>query len=170
MYKLALSTVAKLEHVNLKEAIVTVRTNPILDNELSIEEELINLGESIAGYRAAANSLSAYPEIRRHIVAERRVIVKHCLGLIIRMIQGRRLPYRYDSDDISRAIRRLVRLIVTDVRKTGISLDGEMVQPLWPFLSLRQKILLYEWRLALRASVGKIPLFGTLPSFRRMRA
>lgn len=169
MNKLAVKAVAKLAHVNVQEATTVVRKNPVLGDEIHIEEELINLEESIKTYYLAAKTLENYPDIKKHVISEKRMILKHCIGLVVRMMQGRAAPRPYTSEDINRAVRQLVRLVVKDAQRANIRIDDEIVEVVQPLLNLRQRYALTDkpWDSLHFGAVGNI--FGrVLPS--RLRA
>jgi hypothetical protein len=160
MNKLALKAIAKLTHVELRESMLVTRHNPILGSEIYIDEELINLEEAIAEYRIAAVNLQKYPTIRSHLVVEKRLILKHCLGLIGRMLHGKDLPYTYSKEDIDQAVRKLVRLIVEDIRLSGIKVDEDILQALHPFMTFRQR---YSYRQAADKRMTTSGLARVLP-------
>lgn len=58
-----LKAIARLTHIDPAAAIKSKRHNPILDAEIHIEEELINLQESLDSYYAAGDSLRQYPKV-----------------------------------------------------------------------------------------------------------
>jgi hypothetical protein len=140
MSKAALKTIAKLSHVNVREAVNAVRKNPLLGDEIHIDEELINLEEAMHSYRLATENLIHYPTIKAHLHREKRDILKHCFGLIIRMVYNKRLPHAYDINDTRRAIRRLVQLVVEDMRRSKMQIDQTSVDILFPLLNVRQRL------------------------------
>jgi hypothetical protein len=140
MHKLALKGVAKVTHINIQTAVRTVRQNPLIESEIHIDEELINLKESLDAYHAAGATLKDYPSIRAHILHERRTIMQHCIGLVVRMLYGKRLPHDYNENDIDYAVRRLVRLVVIDARRAGLRIDRDIMEVFQPFLTVRQRI------------------------------
>lgn len=143
--KIALKAAAQLADINIRSAVTTVRHNPLFDEEIHIEEELINLEEVLATRTVAENSLTKYPKVRRHMMQERKEVLEHCVGLIIRMLQGRRLPRRYSEKDTEYAITKLVRLIVDEARRIEKEIDEDVMDIIRPFLSWRQRIALREW-------------------------
>ncbi|HVS59007.1 MAG TPA: hypothetical protein VHD60_04740 [Candidatus Saccharimonadales bacterium] len=164
MDKVALRAVARLAHINVYDAYTVVRHNPLLGEEIHIEEELINLEELIKTYHMGGGSLNRYPSMKQHILREKRLVLKHCIGLIIRMLQGKRLPRSYTSVDIKHAIRRLVRLVIEDAQKAHIRLDDEVLHGVQPLLSWRQRYAYWDKpRLSLRLP---IPTWLALPKLR----
>jgi hypothetical protein len=172
MHKLALRAIAKLTRVDIQSATATVRVNPIMDSEIHIEEELINLKESLDSYHQAAPTLRRYPNIRLHVVRERRLILQHCIGLVERMLAGRKLPYSYTRKDIDYAVRRLVQLIVDDCRHTGRGIDEDIMEIFKPFMSVRQRIQLREWGMDLLVQASQWPKLQNIGSatLRRVRS
>lgn len=145
MNKAALKAVSRLTRIDLITAVRTKRHNPILDSEIHIGEELINLQESLDSYYAAGETLQQYPKVRSHIAREKQVILKHCIGLIVRMMHGRALPYAYSQKDIEYSVRKLVQLVFEEARRTGKRIDDETIEIFKPFLSLRQRVEMREW-------------------------
>lgn len=141
----ALKHLARLSAIDIKRAIVTKRRHPLWNEEVHIEEELINLDESLATYRAAEDTLQHYPKMRGHIVREQRVILHHCVGLIARMVKGESLPREYTDVDTTYAFTRLTRLVIAEMLRVGRPMDKEMLDALKPFLSMRQRLALREW-------------------------
>lgn len=137
--KLALKAVAKLADIKINEAENTNRRNPLFNEEIHIEEELINLEEAISSYHLASDTLKHYPQMRLHILKERRQILKHCIGLISRMQKGRELPRKYDSKDIETATRKLVSLVVEDAKKANYEIDKQMMDVFKPHLQGKQR-------------------------------
>jgi hypothetical protein len=145
MHKLALKAVAKQTDIDIRDATKTKRHNPIMDQEIHIEEELINLQETQESYYTAGETLSEYPKIQSHMLNEHRTILQHCIGLTERMLHGRKLPYSYTTADVDHAVRRLVGLIVEDSRRKGQRIDGDVMDILKPFMSVRQRVRMGEW-------------------------
>lgn len=143
--KIALKAAAQLADINIRSAATTVRHNALFDEEIHIEEELINLEEVLAARTVAQGSLSSYPKVRRHMMQERKEVMEHCVGLIIRMLQGKRLPRRYSEKDTEYALTRLVRMIVDEARRIEKEIDQDVMDVIRPFLSFKQKIALREW-------------------------
>ena len=170
MHKLALKAIAQLTHVDIANAVHVVRTNPLLEDEINIEEELINLQESLHGTYAAGDTLYQYPAMQQHVVAERRLILKHCIGLIARMLHGKSLPRPYNQEDTIQALRKLVQLIVEDAQRTGKRLDAEAIRMLKPFMSFRQRVAMRQWGLDMMADIVPLyrlqPLLGRFSSLR----
>ncbi len=137
--------VARLTRIDPVVAVKSRRHNPILDSEIHIEEELINLKESIESYTAAGETLQQYPKMHAYIAREKRAILKHCIGLTVRMLHGRSLPRPYDRQDMEFAVRRLVQLIVFEARAQGQRLDDELMNRFRPFLTVRQRVALRDF-------------------------
>jgi hypothetical protein len=142
MHNLALKGVAKLTHIEIPIAVKTVRHNPLLETEIHIDEELINLKESFDAYHMAGETLHEYPQVRTHVLRERRSIMKHCIGLLSRMIHGKKLTRQYTEQDIDAAVRRLVQLIVIDSRRNGMFIDRDIMDTFRPFLGPVQRVKL----------------------------
>lgn len=140
--KRTLSALAQLTNINIKEAKQVTRHHPLLNEEINIEEELVNLEEAFSTYETAAKTLKQYPQLSRHMVVEQRTILKHCVGLVARMIQGKSLPRKYDHDDISYALMKLVRLIVREALRVGKRIDKETLHSFEPYLTPRQRLKL----------------------------
>lgn len=170
MNKAALKAVSKLTRIDLVSAAQTKRHNPILDSEIHIEEELINLQESLDSYYAAGDTLQQYPKIRKHIAQEKRAITKHCIGMLVRMMHGRKLPHAYSQQDIEYALGKLVQLVVEEARKTNKRIDDDAMEVLRPFLTVRQRVEMREWGMDLIVQASQLPkvvmLFGRLPALR----
>jgi hypothetical protein len=168
MNKRALKTVAQLAHVDLMSAIQTRRISPLLESEINIDEELINLKESIESYYTAGDTIRHYPKMYEHAVKEKRDIMKHCFGLVVRMMMGKRLPLPYNREDIDMAVRRLIQLVVEETRLAGKRLDNEMIETFRPYLNMRQRVALRDFRVDMVMSsdymqralgmVGRLPL------------
>lgn len=157
MHKLALKAVASMARIDIRTAANSTRHNPILDSEIHIDEELINLKETLDSYHAAGGTLRRYPKVRLHVLKERRTILQHCIGLVERMLNGRKLPFSYTAADIDDAVRRLVQLMVDDARATGRKLDEDIVDVLKPFMSVRQRVALREWGMDLVVQISQLP-------------
>ena len=157
MHKLALKAVAALSKIDIHTAVKTTRYNPILDSEIHIEEELINLKETLDSYYAAGGTLRRYPKIRLHVLQERRIILQHCIGLVERMLHGRKLPYKYTVQDIDHAVRRLVQLMVNDAHRTGRQIDTDSIAVFRPFMTVRQRVALREWGIDLLVQATQLP-------------
>jgi hypothetical protein len=147
MNKSALKAIAKITHIDLVSALQSKRHNPILDTEIHIEEELINLKESLDTYYAAGETLQKYPAVHLHVAREKRAILKHCIGLVIRMMHGRTLPRPYTKQDIDYAVRRLVQLIVEEARRAGKRIDDDIMAIFRPYLSVRQRLVLRDFNM-----------------------
>jgi len=142
MHKLALKGVAKVTRIDLNKAARTTRQNPLLESEIHIDEELINLKETLDSYHTAGETLKAYPTMRSHLLRERRTIMQHTIGLIARMLQGKKLPHDYTREDIDYAVKRLVSLVVNDSRRTGMHIDNDVMDVFRPFMTMRQRMQL----------------------------
>ncbi len=172
MNKLALKAIARLSRIDINTAAKTTRQNPILDSEINIDEELINLKESLDTYYVAGDTLRAYPKMRQHFLYERQVILQHCIGLVERMLRGRRLQYAYTTADIDRAIRRLIHLLVEDARRTGRRIDRDVMEVFLPFMSVRQRVAMRQWGMDLVVQASQLPKVYSLGRgvMRRVRA
>ena len=144
MDKKAIKAVARLTHINLTQAITVVRHNPLLGDEIFIEEELINLEEAIQAHRMASDTLEKYPEMKLQMISEKRLILKHCIGLVLRMLQGRRLPREYSAQDTQVAIRKLVRLVIKDVSQNEVAMDETTLEAVRPFMGWRMRVAVIE--------------------------
>jgi hypothetical protein len=166
----ALRAIAKLTNIDLAAAVKAKRHNPILDSEIDIEEELINLKESLDTFHSAGETLREYPKMYAHIVRERRAIMKHCLGLAARMLHGRALPRPYSKRDADEAIARLVQLVVLETKRAGQRLDDELLDVFRPFLTVRQRVILRDWSIDLILKASQLQrasdLAGKLPVLR----
>src|SRR5437764_552552 len=105
-----LKAIARLTAIDPVAAIKSKRHNPILDSEINIDEELLNLKESLDSFYDAGESLKQYPKVHAYLAREKRAITKHCLGLLIRMAHGRALPRQYTRQEMETALRRFVQL------------------------------------------------------------
>ncbi len=143
--KRELLAVAKMANVNIQEAAGIVRRNPLLGEEIHIDEELINLEEAVAATRASED-LHEYPVVRQHLIRDQRQMLKHCIGQIARMIHGRRLPRQYSQQDTIQALTRLIRLLVDEKLQRGKQIERSTLQIVEPFLSLSQRRNLGEWK------------------------
>lgn len=154
MNKRAMKAVARLAHIDLKSALGTHRISPIMEREVNVDEELINLRESVETYYTAGETIREYPQMYEHAVQEKREITKHCFGLIVRMMLGRNLPLPYTREDVDHAVRRLVQIIVDEARYAGKRLDEEMIQIFRPYLTMKQRIALRDFRIDTVMSSG----------------
>lgn len=145
MNRLALKAIARLTRVDMKTAAQTIRHNPILDSEITIDEELINLKESMESYHIARQTLRVYPKMRMHYLYERQAIMVHCIGLVQRMLQGRKLQFSYSAADIDRSIGRLIELLLDDARRTGRRIDRDVLDVFAPFMSIRRRVVMRQW-------------------------
>ncbi len=143
--KNALKKLAELSAVDLQRAVRTTRNHPLWNEEIHIEEELINLDETLATARVAQDTLQEYPHMRRHLLREQRAILVHSVGLVARMIKGEQLPRTYTEADTMYALTRLTRLLVDEAVRVGRKIDQDVIDTLKPFLSLRQRKQLGEW-------------------------
>src|SRR5687767_2020329 len=82
----ALKAISQLTRIDVQEAAQTVRRNPLLDEEIHIDEELINLEEAFNIYKTAGKDLRNYPHVRKHMMREQYFILKHTIGLVCRMM------------------------------------------------------------------------------------
>jgi len=131
----AIIALAKLTHVNLAQAMTVIRHNPLLGDEIHIEEELINLEEAIHTFRMAGETLDDYPDMKQQLLHERRLILKHCFGLVLRMLQGKQLPRTYTPQDTQAAVRKLIKLIVVDIHRSHVVIDENILASLRPFVA-----------------------------------
>ncbi|MDB5185731.1 MAG: hypothetical protein JWL85_254 [Candidatus Saccharibacteria bacterium] len=138
----AILAVAKLANVQISEAIKANRQHPLFGNEIDIKEELINLEEAIRVHHIGAASLKKYPTIEKHVMKEREQILVHCIGLVSRMLRGRKLDFDYTEEDIAYATKKLVRLIVKDAEKFGYfeGLNANAFKALLPYMTAAQYI------------------------------
>lgn len=143
--KLALKTVAQLAHVDLASATRVRRISPLLESEINIDEELINLRESVESYFTAGETIREYPKMYEHAFREKREITRHCFGLVVRMLLGGQLPLPYNREDIDMAVRRLVQIVVDEARYAGKRLDNEMIEIFRPYLSIKQRVALRDF-------------------------
>jgi hypothetical protein len=143
--KQALRAAAQFANVDINQASATVRINPILGEEIHIDEELINLEEALAVSITANESLKGYPKVHRHIVLEQRLMLKHCIGQITRMLQGKRLPRKYSKKDTEYALSKLIQILVNEALRVGKHIDQEVLESVRPFLTLKQRKELGEW-------------------------
>lgn len=155
-YPKVLLTVAEVSKIDLVSAIKAKRHNPILDAEIDIEEELINLQESVASLEAAGDTIYLYPEMYSHIEKEERAVLKHCIGLVARMILGKNLPRPYSRADVDRALRRLVQLIVVKTNRAGKRLDEDILATFRPFLTVRQRVALRDFGMDLIVQASQL--------------
>lgn len=157
MNKLALKAIARFARVDINSAAQVVRSNPILDSEINIDEELINLKESLDSYHVAGDTLRKYPKMRMHFLQERQAILQHCIGLVERMLRGRRMQFAYTSGDIDHAIRRLIHLLVEDARRTGRRIDTDIMDVFLPFMTVRQRVAMRQWGMDLVMQASQLP-------------
>ena len=109
-----------------------------MGREITLEEELINLKESYDTLRVARESLERYPEMMFHMEQERRVILKHCIGLLYRKSQER----HSSEDELTEGIKGLVRLIIQEMKYTGKRVNYEIINKLRPYMPWHRRILL----------------------------
>ena len=145
--KVALKAVASVANINIGQATQITRRQPLFDEEIHIEEELINLEEAIDSYHLAAPTLKEYPDMRRQALRERRAILTHCVGLIARMLHKQPLPREYTPADTQFAIQKLVRLLVKDARKVGYQLNNKQLEAMRPYMNWQQQFNYREWTL-----------------------
>lgn len=157
MNKLALRAIARMTRIDITTAAKAVRHNPILDSEINIDEELINLKESLDTYHVAGDTLKQYPAMRAHFIRERYAIMQHCIGLVERMLRGRRLSFAYEAADIDHAIRRMIYLLVDDARRAGRRIDRDVMEVFLPFMSLRQRVAMREFGMDMVVRASQLP-------------
>jgi hypothetical protein len=145
MNSTTLKAIARLTRIDPALAVRSKRHNPILDSEIHIEEELINLKESLDSYHAAGETLREYPKVHAYVAREKRAIMKHCLGLLIRMSRGRVMPRPYTRAEADDALRRFVRLVVDETHRTGRKLPDDILPALRPYLTMRQRVALRDF-------------------------
>ncbi len=163
--KIALRAVARVAGIKISEAVRFKRYNPLFGEELHIDEELINLEEALRSYQKATETIDNYPKIRKHLLRERKAILKHCLGLVARMLYGHRLPREYQPRDINYAIRKITQLLVDDARQTGYTLTASTIEALRPFMSWRQRFAYREVANPLPQAMGVArPMYRRLAS------
>lgn len=143
--KQALAKLAQFQRIDLRNVINVKRRHPLWNDEIHIEEELINLEESIHIQRVGADTLKQYPKIHEHVKKEHRIILKHCIGLVSRMLQKEQLPRDYTDADTLFALTRLIRIVVSESLLAGRKIDSEILTVIRPFLSLKQRLQLREW-------------------------
>jgi hypothetical protein len=162
--------IARLTHIDPVLAMRSKRHNPILDSEIHIEEELINLQESIESLVSAGDTIKEYPKVYSYISREKRAITKHCIGLVVRMLHGRALPRPYTKDDIDFALRRLVQLIVCEAERAGKRIDDDLMAVFRPFLTVRQRVALRDFGMDLFLQVTQVhraqSMIGKIPQLR----
>jgi hypothetical protein len=141
--KTALRAVAQLAHIDIPSSIRVVRRHPLFDDEIHIEEELINYQEAVQAYHAM-NTLQDYPQLRAHVADEKRLILKHCVGLLVRMMYRKRLPHHYTQEDTDFATKKLLRLVVEDSYREGKHIDSRILNSIWPMMTWRQRFQLTE--------------------------
>lgn len=163
-YSKALRAVAKVSQIDLVTAVKSKRHNPILDAEIHIEEELINLQESVASLAAAGDTVHRYPKMYSYIAREKRAILKHCIGLVARMVHGKNLPQPYTKADIDHALRKLVQLIVLESKRAGRQLDERTMATFRPFLTVRQRVALRDFGMDLVMQASQLKRAGVLAS------
>jgi hypothetical protein len=158
----ALRALAKLTQIDLVTAVKSKRHNPILDSEIHIEEELINLQESVDSLHTAGDALRDYPKMYSHISREKRAILKHCIGLIARMVYGKELPRPYDKEDVDYAIRKLIRVVMLEAQRTGRKIDDATLAKFRPFLSVRQRVQMRDFSMDLVVQASQFRRASTL--------
>jgi hypothetical protein len=163
-YSKVLRTVAKVAQIELVTAVKSKRHNPILDAEIHIEEELINLQESVASLAAAGDTVHRYPKMYSYIAREKRAILKHCIGLVTRMVYGKNLPRPYTRADVDHALRKLVQLIVLEAKRAGRQLDDDIMATLRPFLTVRQRVAMRDFGMDLVVQASQLRRASVLAS------
>lgn len=162
--KSTLWAIARHARIDPVIAVKSRRHNPILDSEIHIEEELINLKESIESVTAAGDTLQQYPKVYAHISREKRAILKHCIGLTVRMLHGRALPQPYSRQDAEFAVRKLVQLIVFEARAQGKKLDDEIMARFRPYLTVRQRVAMRDFGVDMVSQIVQFQRAGQLMS------
>jgi hypothetical protein len=155
-YSKVLRTVAKVTQIDLVTAVKSKRHNPILDAEIHIEEELINLQESVASLVAAGDTVHQYPRMYSYIAREKRAILKHCIGLVARMVHGKSLPRPYDEADLDHSVRKLVQLIVIEAKRAGRQFDDDIMAVFRPFLTVRQRVAMRDFGMDLVVQMSQM--------------
>lgn len=163
--KPAVLAVAELTRINPVTATRATRHNPILNREKHITEELINLQESIETLQTAGGSLRQYPDMYYHAMREKKAITRHCVGLVVRMMQGRKLAWHYTEADIRHAVARLVQLVVDEAHQTDGHVSSRHMDAFRPFLTLKQRIILGDFNDNIRA---RLPWLSLLPHVRNL--
>ncbi|HEX8181988.1 MAG TPA: hypothetical protein VF575_00125 [Candidatus Saccharimonadales bacterium] len=169
--KLALKAIARLGRIDMASAKRIKRQNPLLETEIHIEEELLNLQESLDTYHTAGDTLRSYPTMQSHFLREKESILQHCVGLVARMLGGRKLPYSYTAKDADRAVRRLIQLLVEDARRSGRRIDNDIMEIFVPFMTVRQRVKMRQWGMDLVVQASQLPKvydFGNM-MLRRVR-
>jgi hypothetical protein len=138
--KQALSALADLVRVNIKDATKITRQHGLWEEEIHIEEELINLEEAFATNIAAQQSLRDYPAMRLNLIREQRAILTHCIGLLARMAHGAHMPRAYDQRDLHDSMKRLTRLIINEALRVRKSVNKEILAALQPYMTRRQRL------------------------------
>lgn len=145
--KIELKAIAKLAGVNMQRAAKVVRKNPLLREEVHIQESLVNLEESLESFKAAEGTLDRYPNVRVHVLKEQRLILHHCIGSIFRMLQGEHsLPAPYTDKEIARYLTRLIRLVVGETMRSSDKIDNEVLEIVSPYLNWHQRFLIRHKR------------------------
>jgi len=135
----ALKAVARVVSVDINQAMKFSRRQPLFNEEIHIEEELINLEEAIKSFHIAYPTLKKYPHMRRNAIRERRQIITHRIGMAARMLRGRPLPRDYTERDTEFVIHKLVNLVVGDAQAVGYRIDDYSFEKMKPHLSFRLK-------------------------------
>jgi hypothetical protein len=137
--KVALRAAARITGINLKAAESAQRHNPLLGEEVMINQELINLKESYGMSRASQDTILRFPSMYQNLMQDQGEATLHSIGLIGRMIHGQRLPQTYSKRDTLVALTTLVRLVVGEAVRCGKRLDDEIIEVVRPYLTLRQR-------------------------------
>ena len=139
--KIEIRALSRIVGIDVDDAEKTIRKNPLFGDEIHINEELINLDESLKHYLAAAPTLKKYPKLEKHLKQELKSILTHCLGLIVRMSRRRSVPFSYDEDTVKWSVTRLCRTIVDGAiyARKARRLDRDAVEVLYPLLSVKQR-------------------------------
>lgn len=161
--KHALKAIADVYHIELHEAAQYRRQNPLIGDEIQIEQELVNLEEAMQAYWSARGAFTKYPQIHQHLAIERHQALKHCIGLLVRMLKQEPLRHPYEQKDIALALRRLARLVCDELKAAGREMDRKTVHVLAPLLSWRQRLEKRSGKMSVRiARFGASNRFASL--------
>lgn len=140
LMKHAVKAIADIYKIELNDAARYVRRNPLLGEEIPIYQELANLEEAMQSYWSAHKSFEQFPKVHQHLATERHQALKHCIGLIVRMIRHEKLAQPYDQKDIALAVKRLARLVCDELAAAGREMDRKTKHVLYPLLTWRQRL------------------------------
>lgn len=141
----ALKAIAKLTGIDLNVAAATTRRQPLFDEEIHIDEELINLQETFWSMQRGRDTLKNYPRMLRHAVHEQEQIMKHCIGQVVRMARGQRMSRDYSQKDTTYAMTKLVRILMSEAMRSKQTIEDDVLEAIRPYLSIRQRLMLREW-------------------------